>query len=81
MIEEYIQLLVNSGHKYSFIKSIVLQAITKYEYMLYSARIDPENNMFQPLYRDRKFEEQERKILKCINYCTWYTGEDLSEEF
>ena len=29
VIEEYIQLLVNSGHRFSFIKSICLQAITK----------------------------------------------------
>ena len=81
VIEEYIQLLVNSGHRFSFIKSICLQAITKYEYMLGRNNLDPSDDKYQPLYRERNFKETERKILKYINYSTWYTREDLSEPF
>ena len=33
VIEDYIQVLVNSGHRFSFIKSITLQALTKYKFM------------------------------------------------
>ena len=33
IVEQYIQSLVNSGHRYSFVKAIVLQALTRYEYM------------------------------------------------
>ena len=34
IVSEYIQLLVNSGHRYPFIKSVILQAITKYKFMV-----------------------------------------------
>ena len=34
IIEEFIQILMNGGHKYSYIKAIVLQALTKYMYMV-----------------------------------------------
>ena len=81
VIDEFIQLLVNSNHRFQFIKSIVLQAITKYEYMLGRAGLDPEDEKYQPLYRERSYMEEERKILKYINPCTWYTGENLGEKF
>ena len=32
-IKDIVQLLVNSGHKYAFIKSVTLQAITRYRFM------------------------------------------------
>ena len=34
VIEDYIQLLVNSGHSFRFIKAVILQGLTRYKFML-----------------------------------------------
>ena len=81
MIEEFTQLLVNSGHKFTFIKSIILQAVTKYEYMLGRNRLDQSDARYQPLYRARTYDDMNRKILKYINISLLYTREDLGDPF
>ena len=43
IVSDFIQLLVNSGHRYAFIKSVTLQAITKYKYMLWRASLKKED--------------------------------------
>ena len=53
MVEDYIQLMVNSGHKFSFIKSIVLQALTRYTYMISRSELPLENKRYSPLHRLR----------------------------
>ena len=78
VIEEYIQVLVNSGHKYAFIKAIVLQAITKYEYMHYRDNLTTDHIKYQPLYRPRSYNEDRSKILEYMN---WYTNHELGEPF
>ena len=40
IIQEFVQLLVNSGHKYTFIKSVTLQALTRFKYMVSRSRLD-----------------------------------------
>ena len=81
VIEEYIQVLINSGHKYAFVKAIVLQAITKFEYMLYRSKLCEENIKYQPLYRARTYNEERRKILKYMKFALWYTDHDLDEPY
>ena len=81
IIEDFIQLLRNSGHQYAFIKSIILQAVTKYDYMVARSKKNTTDESFQPLYRARSFKEESRKILKYINYSLWYTKEDLGDPF
>ena len=81
VVENFIQLLVNSKHKYSFIKSIVLQALTKYNYMVKRDSLSHSDKKFQPLYRPRKYQQESRMILKYINYSTWYSDEDLGEPY
>ena len=77
VIEEYIQLLVNSGHRFSFIKSICLQAITKYEYMLGRNNLDPSDDKYQPLYCERNFKEVCRPEWRSAGECAGTLGEDL----
>ena len=81
VIDEYIQVLVNSGHRYAFIKSIILQAITKYKYMVARSRLNRKNVKYQPLYRARSYNEERRKVLKYMNFALWYTNEDLGDPF
>ena len=39
VVENYIQILVNSGHQFSFIKAAVLQALTRFKYMEERSRL------------------------------------------
>ena len=81
IIEEYTQLLANSGHKYSFAKAVILQAITKYEFMVERANLPSTDKKHIPLYRERIFDQPARKILKYITPLVWYTGENLKDPY
>ena len=74
VIENFTQLLINSKH--SFIKPIILQALTKYSYIVYRDRLPPKHKKYQHLYRTRTYEDETRKILKYIDFCTWYKDEN-----
>ena len=79
VIENFTQLLINSKHCYSFIKPIILQALTKYSYMLHRDQLPVDHKKYQPLYRARTYQDETRKILKYIDFCTWYKDENLGE--
>ena len=48
IIDEYIQLMSNSGHSYTFTKAVVLQALTKYKSILERADLKEEDERFIP---------------------------------
>ena len=79
VIENYIQKLRNSDHKYSFVKSVILQAITRYQYMVKRSKLLPDDPKFQPLYRSRQFNKVERLLVKRIEHMTWYSTLDLGD--
>ena len=81
IIEEYTQLLSNSGHKYSFAKSIILQALTKYEMMVHRSQLDENDRKYLPLYRKREFKCTERKMVKYTTPFVWYSGEEIKDPF
>ena len=74
IVEDYVQILVNSGHRYRFIKSVILQGLTRYEYMVQRSKLDAEDLKFMPLYRDRSFQQVARKMNKCVEKMIWYKG-------
>ena len=80
VIKEYIQRLVNSSHQFVYIKSIVLQALSKYTYMVERSQKSPADKCYAPLHRSRHYQMDVRKLRKYTNYSTWYTGEDLGDE-
>ena len=71
----------NSGHKYSFAKSIILQAITKYEMMVHRSQLDENDRKYLPLYRKREFKCTERKMVKYTTPYVWYSGEEIKDPF
>ena len=79
--ERYIQRLVNSGHRFSFIKSIMLQGLTRYKYMVERDALPTDDPKYQPLYRSREYKREERMILKRIEKTTWYKGMDLGDQY
>ena len=81
LIEEFIQLLVNSDHKFSFIKSVILQAVTKFLYMVERSRLHTENKRYSPLHRLREFKSDERKLIKYTNRAVWYTRIDVKDKY
>ena len=62
IIENFIQLMVNSRHKYSFIKSVVLQGLSKYEHMKFRDSLQSDHEQFMPLHRPRDHRREERIV-------------------
>ena len=81
LVEQYIQLLVNSSHKFSYIKSIILQGLTKFIYMVSRSRLRPSDKKFCPLHRARDFKAHERKKSKFSSRATWYTENDVKDKY
>ena len=81
LVEEYIQLLINSGHKFTFIKSIVLQALTKYTYMVSRSKLDQHDKRYAPLHRTRSYQADERKLLKYTEGAVWYKEYRLGDKY
>ena len=81
IIESFIQQMRNSGHKFQFIKSVVLQAVTKYEYMLERDKLKPSNKRYCPFYRTREYNKIERIMVKRVGAVTWFTDEKLDDPF
>ena len=73
--------MVNSSHKFAFIKSVMLQGITKFQYMCNRDGLDPEDKRYMPLHRERQHRGHERMLLKYVNQMLWFTDEKLSDPF
>ena len=81
IIEKFIQYLVNSGHSFVYIRAIVLQALTKFKYMLYRNSINPANKLYMPLHRSNEFKADLRKLQKYLNFATWYKDVNIGDQF
>ena len=81
IIEEYVQVLVNSGHRYKFIKSVILQGLTRYKFMLSRSKLNEGDIKYMPLYRNRSFQQIARKMNKCVAGMTWYKDLNLYDPF
>ena len=79
VVKDYLQRLINSGHRFSFVKAIILQGITRYKYLVDRDSRLPTDPKYLPLYRDKLFKRDERIILKRIDYCTWYGHQKLGD--
>ena len=79
VVEDFIQVMSNSGHQYPFIKSVVLQGITKYKSLLIRSRLDADSPKFKPLYRARSYRTAERLLQKYVEDMTWYKDKNLGD--
>ena len=59
VIEEMIQLMVNSKHKFAFIKSVVLQGLTKFKHMEQRAALPVNNHRYMPMHREVVYRRNE----------------------
>ena len=81
ILEEFIKTLVNSGHRFPYIKAVVLQGISKYQYMIERDRLEPYDKKYMPLYRDKTFRKNERMLIKYVNGMVWHKDSDLGDPF
>ena len=81
IVEQFIQLMVNSGHKYQYIKSVVLQAISKFTYMVERSKLSDNNKKYMPLHRNRSFDWDNRVLLKYTEMDNWYTGVSFKDQY
>ena len=81
VIEDFIQLMTNSGHTFVYIKSVILQAITKYGQMVDRNNLPVDDKKYMPLHRDRDFNCQERKLIKYVNHAVWYTDKKFGDKY
>ena len=73
--------MINSGHRYKFIRSVTLQAITKYKFMVGRSQLPEGDIRFKPLYRARCFDQLRRDIAKKVEGSTWYKGIEVYDKF
>ena len=76
-----IQLMRNSDHKYALIKSVILQGLTKYEYMKRRSLLQETHAQFMPLHRPKDFRGQERLLTKYVNIMLWYKDFKVGDPF
>lgn len=81
VVKEFIQLLVNSGHMFTYIKSVVLQGLTKYTYMVSRDQLPSSDKRYMPLHRLRTFKSDERKLSKYVNKAVWFTNIDVKDKY
>ena len=81
IVEDFIQSMVNSGHRYAFVKSVVLQALTRYDFMCERGRKNLEDPKYLPLYRKRDYRFDERVKLKHVDKYNWFTNLNLKDPF
>ena len=81
VIEDFTQSLANSGHSYSFTKSVILQALTRYKCMKKRSSLDKSNKKYLPLYRDRWYDFERRKKIKGTLGRTWYAGVNYGDKY
>ena len=58
ILEEFIQLMVNSSHKFVFIKAVLLQGLSKYEHMVTRDQLPSDDVRHMPLHRDLQLTTQ-----------------------
>ena len=81
VVEEFIKLMVNSGHKFAFIKAIVMQVLTKFNYLVERSKKCTNDKTYLPLYRENAYKRNERLMLKYIAPMVWYTDDQLKDPF
>ena len=81
LVEQFIQLMINSDHKYTYIKSVVMQGLTKYLYMVQRDGLPVTHKKYKPLHRSRTYDQHQRKLLKYVNSATWYTDLRLGDKY
>ena len=79
LINNFIQLLINSGHRFQYIKSIVLQAISKYIHMVDRNSLQPTDKEYCPLHRSRSYKSKMRKLVKYTTQARWFTDERVGD--
>jgi len=75
LISQFIQLMVNSGHRFQFIKAVVLQALSKFVYMVERNALPSDNKKYSPLHRPVTFDSVRRKLCKYTEHATWYSAQ------
>ena len=70
--------MVNSGHRRNFIKSVVLQSLTRFKYIKHRDGLPADKKEFRPMYRHRWFEYEERTT-RYVEKTTWYKGKKYGE--
>jgi len=81
IVGDFIQLLVNSGHRFAFVKSVTLQALTRYKFMIRRSKLDENDKKYRPLYRARCYDYFNRTIAKMVDHMTWYKGVKVYDLF
>ena len=81
IVEDYIQLLVNSKHSFPFIKAVISQGLTKYKSKVDRSRLPVDHSRYMPLYRGREFNKTSRILLKYIEPYIWYKNVNLGDKY
>ena len=81
IVQQFIQMLINSGHKYQYVKAVILQGLSKYVHMVYRDSLPKNDKKYLPMHRSRTFDMKRRKLLKYTEQATWFTNMKLGDKF
>ena len=79
IVENFTQSLVDSGHKFLFVKPIILQALTRFKYMQERDKLKLEDPRYKKLYRNKMEDFEERVKLKSVEKFSWYADGSLKD--
>ena len=81
IINTFTQNLVDSGHRYLFIRAIILQALTRFKYIKERNVLDESDARYNPMHRDRWYKFEERSKIKLTSKALWYTNKQVGDVY
>ena len=81
IINTFTQNLVDSGHRYLFIRAIILQALTRFKYIKERNVLDESDARYNPMHRDRWYKFEERSKIKLTSKALWYTNMQVGDVY
>ena len=76
VLSKFAQKMVNSGHSYWTTKVILVQGVTKFNYLVEMSKLSERNKRYKPLHLPKSFKESERQLGKQLARSTWHRGRD-----
>ena len=81
IINTFTQNLMDSGHRYLFIRAIILQALTRFKYIKERNVLDESDARYNPMHRDRWYKFEERSKIKLTSKALWYTNKQVGDVY
>ena len=73
------QKLVNSGHSQQSTRILLVQGVTNYLYKVKCLELEADHTNYEPLYKSKRYKEEERQTKKFLARANWYKKKEKKE--